>query len=179
MSRKMKKFIVSTLIVSALCTFVAGCGSSDNSNETTGNTTAEVTTTEEPTTPEETTEEPSTEYVFKGEQFAVSSTKKALFMDLVVEKGYKIALNDIVGENEGTDGERGCVGLDLTIALYFKNHVDKADEFAYNYWEDGADSLEISYDKNVIIEYNEEEKMYFHFVKEENGYAYFDVYEID
>ncbi len=43
----------------------------------------------------------------------------------------------------------------------------------------GTADYSAPYDQNVVIEYNEEEKMYFHYVKEVEGTVLFDVYEID
>lgn len=175
-----KKIITVTLLIAMISSFAVGCSNelAPSNNKTT--TPEIITTTEEPTTTQEvTTEETTTSYRYKGESFVVPSSKKEIFMDLVVEKGWKVALNDIVGKDEGDDADRGRVGRYLIFALYKRNHIDKVNEFEYTYWEPGYDVLEISYDQNVIIEYNEEEKMYFQFVKEGNGMVAFDVYEIE
>ena len=67
----------------------------------------------------------------------------------------------------------------ISKTLYLKNHVDKLDEFTYTYQVIGTAGYSAPYDKNVVIEYNEEEKMYFHFVKDRGKYVDFDVYQID
>lgn len=193
--RKINRIITLSILVTMISSFSFGCGNdtpggdettaatetptTTKVEDTTVQTETPTTTPEPPTTEEPTTEEPTTEYVWKGEKFIINASKKDIFTDLIVEKGYKIALNDLVGKNEGDDADRGGIGRKLTLALYRKNHIDKADEFVYTYLEGGADLIEISYDQNVIIEYNEREKMFFYFVKEKNGKAYFDVYEIN
>lgn len=100
-------------------------------------------------------------------------------MDLTIQKGDKIYLNDLIGEDDGDEYDRGRLGHKIASVLFLKNHIDKLEEFDYAYIEVGSARYSAPYDQNVVIEYNEEEKMYFYFVEEINGYACFDVYEIE
>ena len=146
---------------------------------TTEPTTAEPTTPPETTTQEPTTEEPSTEYVWKSEGFVVDASLKDYFMDLTIQKGDKIYLNDIMGKDEGDEGDRGTLALDLVRILYKENHIEKYQKFVETYRVDGTAEYIIPYDDNMLIEHDVNEKMYFHFIEENNGWAVFDVYEID
>lgn len=191
MSKKLI-LLLATCLLTTSCLF--GCGDDTKPSDatttakvetttkddvaTTEPTTAEPTTPPETTTQEPTTEEPSTEYVYKGEKFMVESTNKDCLVDLVVEKGHKFKLNDLVSENV-SDSVRGTIAKNLVTALFMKNHHEKIAEFENTYWEAGLSALEISYDKNVVIEYNEEEKLIFHLVEDNGKKAYFDVYEIE
>lgn len=182
--------LLATCLITTSCLF--GCGddskpSDDNPtttvSEVESTTKEDVATTEptttEPTTEEPTTEEPSTEYVYKGQKFAVSASLKDYFMDLTIQKGDKISLNELIGESDGDEYERGYLGIDIMRALYRENHIDKYEDFVYTYQVVGTVDYSIPFEKNVIIEYNENEKMYFHFVRDRGKYVDFDVYVID
>lgn len=179
---KLKRLTQVVLLSFTMSTFVVGCSDENENNNPTTTTEAEVTTQEQTTTKEVeiTTEEPTTTgYVYKGEKFIVDSKYKEHFMNLTVEKGYKFYLNHIVGNDEGTDEKRGSIGYRIAAALFFKKHVDKLEEFDYSYCVGGSNEYIITYDQNVVIEYNEKEKMYFHLVKEVDNLVAFDVYEIE
>ena len=151
-------------------------------------TTAEPTTTvppttEEPTTPEETTTKKVSvdDYEFKGMKLTVSKDKKDFFVDMVIENGTKIYLNDIYG---GTTMEedvyRGSTGTRIADAIWATYEPEKVDEFYESYIEPGLDVSEITFDKNAVIEYNGEHRWYFYYVGENNkGRAVFDIYEIE
>ena len=189
MTKKLILLLATCLLVTS-CLF--GCGddtkpSDDNptTTEKVESTTKEDVATTEPTTPPETTtqepttEEPTTKYVYKGEKFKVESSLKDYFMNLTIQKGDKISLNELIGKDDGDEYARGALGVSIAKAIYKKNHVDKYEEFFYTYEVVGTNEQIIPYEKNVVIEYNEEEKMYFYFIKESGGYALFDVYEVD
>ena len=180
MTKKLLLLLVTCLFTSCLFACSSGTEPADDKPTT---TVAEVTTKEpttpEATTPEVTTEETTTEYVWKSDGFVVDASLKDYFMDLTIEKGDKIYLNDLIGEDDGDEYDRGGLGFEIAYVLFFKNHRDKLDEYAYTYIEVGSARYSAPYDQNVVIEYNEEEKIYFYFVEEVNGYACFDVYEID
>ena len=91
--------LLATCLLTTSCLF--GCGDEAKLSDDNPTTTAKVETTTkedvvttEPTTEEPTTEEPSTEYVYKGEGFSVDASLKDYFMDLTVQKGTKIYLNE-------------------------------------------------------------------------------------
>lgn len=183
-----KTKILITLFTMLMCMSMLAACSDEETPETTSateptTTVKEVeTTTEEPTT----TEEVTTEYEYKGEIVIVNADKKEMFEELVVEKGYKFYMNEIVEEDdynpdyeENADGWRGSVAKYIAIALYSKNYINKLEEFYNTYTEPGLDHIYISYDQNAVIEYTGEKKMLFHFVKEQGGYATFDVYEVE
>ena len=88
-------------------------------------------------------------------------------------------MNDLIGEDDGDEYDRGRLGHKIASVLFLKNHIDKLEEYVYTYEVVGSARYSAPYDQNVVIEYNEEEKMYFHFVKENNEYVAFDVYEIE
>ena len=177
--------LVATCLLTTSCLF--GCGDDTKPSNDNPTTTAKVETTTkedvvttepttaEPTTQEPTTEEPSTEYVYKGKKFIIESSKKDLFVDLVVEKGYKFKVNDFVDES-ASEVIRGSEAFDLVRALYQKN-FDKTVEFESKYFQPGDTVLKISYSQNVVIEYDEDIKLCFYLVKDNGEYAYFDVYE--
>ena len=181
--------LLATCLLFTSCLF--GCGDENkpaNDNPTTTEkvettTKEDIATTEpttaEPTIQETTTEEPSTEYVWKSEGFVVEASLKDYFMDLTIQKGDKIYLNELIGKDAGDEYARGELGRKIARILLFENHFDKYEEFVYTYRVAGTAECSIPYDKNVAIEYNENEKMYFYFVEESDGYAVFDVYEID
>lgn len=191
MTKTIKKLTMVTLLITMFSTFAYGCDNDKPGNkETEAPTTTKVveTTTEkevttqepttaEPTTQEPTTEEPSTEYVYKGKKFIIESSKKDLFVDLVVEKGYKFKVNDFVDES-ADDVIRGIRAFDLVKALYQKN-FDKTVEFEEKYFQPGDTVILISHSQNVVIEYDEDIKLCFYLVEDNGEKAYFDVYEID
>ncbi|MBQ1193934.1 MAG: hypothetical protein IIX45_07455 [Lachnospiraceae bacterium] len=88
-------------------------------------------------------------------------------------------MNDLIGEDDGDEYDRGRLGEEIAFVLFFKNHCDKYEEYVYTYIEVGTADYSAPYDQNVVIEYNEEKKMYFHYVKEVEGTVLFDVYEIE
>ena len=181
--------LLATCLLTTSCLF--GCGDESKPSGDNPTTTAKVEsttkedvattdpTTAEPTTQEPTTEEPTTEYVMKGERFIVDASLKDYFMDLTIQKGDKISLNELIGKDDGDEYDRGTLGDKIMSALYFKNHYEKYMEFVYTYEVVGSTGYSIPYDKNVVIEYNEDEKMYFHFVKAAGKTVLFDVYEVE
>ena len=185
MTKKLILLLLATLITTS-CLF--GCG--DDAKPSDATTTAKVEsttkkdvattepTTAEPTTQEPTTEEPSTEYVMKGERFIVDASLKDYFMDLPIQKGDKISLNELVGEG-GNDNLRGLMGHKIVEILFYKNNIDKYREFVNAHEVVGTTSYSVSYDENLIIEYNEDIKIYFYCVKEVDGSVLFDVYEVN
>ena len=186
MSKKLILLLATCLLVTS-CLF--GCGDDAKPSNDNPTTTAKVETTTkedvvttepttaEPTTQEPTTEEPTTEYVYKGMEFAIESINKDIFVNLIVEKGYKFKVNDFVDEN-ASDVVRGLRTLDLFKALFSKD-INKIIEFENKYFEPGATVIEITYSANVVIEYDGDTKLCFYLVKDDGEYAYFDVYEID
>ena len=173
--------LLATCLLFTSCLFGCGDGAkTSGDNPTTAEpTTAESITPPETITQESTTEEPSTEYVYKGEKFVVDASLKDYFMDLTIQKGDKISLNELMGKDAGDECDRGNLGVKIVKALYRKNHIDKCNDFVYTYRAEGTAEYIIPYEKNVVIEYNEEEKMYFHFVNDRGDFVDFDVYEID
>ena len=177
MSKEMKRYIASILLIVMFCALMVGCGSADKAKETQTTKNQETNSIEAPTTTEKPIEEEtSTEYVYKGEHFAVKASLKDYFMDLTIQKGDKIYLNELIGKDDGDEYDRGNLGDKITSVLYFKNHYDKYEVFVDTYRIDGTAEYSIPYDKNVVIEYNEDEKLYFHFVKDRGKYVDFDVY---
>lgn len=181
----MKKIkIVLTLLSMIICTSMFAACSNTKTPETTDNvnpatTTKEVeTTTPKPTTTEEvTTEAP---YKKRGTFICIPLEKKDQFNGLIVEKGDIIYINDLVAD-DAEDWERGNVAEEIIREIYyqFSKYDHAADAFYEAYYEPGADILKISREQNAYIEYVGEEKICFHFVKESEGRACFDVYVID
>ncbi|MEE1518144.1 MAG: hypothetical protein UF228_11185 [Lachnospiraceae bacterium] len=179
--------LLATCLLFTSCLF--GCGDENKPTDDNPTTTEKVEsttkedvattepTTAEPTTQEPTTEEPTTKYVYKGMEFAIESVNKDLFIDLVVEKGYRFKVNDFVDKN-ASDVVRGLRTLDLFKAL-FSEDINKIIEFENKYFEPGATVIEIAYSENVVIEYDGEKKLCFYLVEDNGEYAYFDVYDIN
>ena len=190
MSKKLI-LLLATCLLTTSCLF--GCGDDTKPSDatttakvetttkddvaTTEPTTAEPTTPAETTTQEPTTEEPSTEYVYKGTKYVIESANKSYFVDLVVEKGYKFNVNDFV-DKDASGVARGKRALDLVKSLFPKDN-EKIMEFEDKYFEAGTTVLEISHSQNVVIEYDGNDKICFHLVKDNGEKAYFDVYVID
>ena len=181
-----KTKILITLFLMLVCTSALVACSGDETPETT--TAPKETTTEKITTTEveTTTEEPTTEYKYKGEMLVIYSSKKEILEEVVVEKGYKFYINDLVDEEceIDPDGCRGTVAKFIAIALYEDNYADKLDEFYNTYSEPGLDHIYITREQNAVIEYEGDEKVLFHLVEVKNvegcgEYAYFDVYPIE
>lgn len=174
---KKTKILITLLTISIFATSLAAC----SNNEKTPETTTQIKETPETTTVKEvetTTEEVTTEYKYKGEIFAVSVSKKDMFNGLIVENGTTIYINDIVGPNDGDDLDRGYIAKKLAIILYSK-HSEKLNEFYDTYWKPGSDTLKIGVDENAFIKYTGDEKYKFEYVKEDNEYVWFDVYEVE
>lgn len=178
---KRRKITTVTLLIAMISSFAVGCGNepAPSNNETT--TPEIITTTEEPTTTQEvTTEEPTTKYQRKGQVVAVPIDKKDMFMDLTVEKGYSININDIYPqEGEEYDIYRAILAEQIAVAVFIDNYTQELENFYDQYWAPGANSMSISYEQNAVINYNCDKKFYFYFEKEIDGLAVFDVYEVD
>ena len=110
---------------------------------------------------------------------AMSKKKADYFKELIVEKGYKFILNEIIPLSEGKSGDRGNCAADIIDALYTQYYPEKVEEFWARYMKPGDPRLLIEYEDNVVIEYTGDKKMIFHFVEEKDNQAYFDVYAIE
>ncbi len=120
MTKKLLLLLVTCLFTSCLFSCSSGTEPADDKSTTTvAEATTKEPTTPETTTPEVTTEEPTTEYVEKGERLIVDVSLKDYFMDLTIEKGDKIYLNDLIGEDDGDEYDRGRLGEKIAFVLFF------------------------------------------------------------
>ncbi|MBE5927481.1 MAG: hypothetical protein E7270_11050 [Lachnospiraceae bacterium] len=167
-----KRGLISMLFI--LCCFftLTACSGDTNNNKDKETTSATENTTSAPETtttePETTTEEPTTEYVYKGQKIRISNKRAEYFKELVVEKGYKFVLNEIIPLSEGESGDRGNCAADIIDALYTEHYPEKVEEFWNKYMKPGDPRLLIEYEDNVVIEYTGDKKMIFHFVEEDD-----------
>lgn len=168
---------ISLILALTICSAISftACGNSETATKET--TVTETTTKEETTTQEETT---TGEYKYKGTKFGISTQKKEFFDEIVVENGYKFVLNDIVPQTTGNHYiDRGGIAGMILVALYSEQNPKKIDEFYNQYKKSGDHTLMIQYEDNVVIEYEGDKKMLFHFVEEKGYTSYYDVYAID
>lgn len=159
--------IVLTCIFLFSLTACSGGGDNKKDTSTTAPTTKAEDTTKESTTkePETTTEEPTTEKptYSKEYMFGIRIEKKDMFDGLIVEKGYKFVINDIMPEGEFTDESRGNLALKIPRALFMECSPTRA-EISDIVFANGAQFEKLSTSQNLVIEYTGDEKLIFEFI---------------
>lgn len=167
--------IVLTCVFLFSSTACSGGGDNKKDTSTTEPTTNAEDTTKESTTkePETTTEEPTTEKPTYSKEytFFIRVEKKDMFDGLIVEKGHKFILNDIMPEGDGfADEDRGSLALEISRSLFSQcNPTGK--EISNIVYPNGAQYEILSTSQNLVIEYTGDEKLIFELVEVKEGKA--------
>ncbi|MBQ4068344.1 MAG: hypothetical protein IJC76_03755 [Lachnospiraceae bacterium] len=188
--------IVLTCVFLFSLTACSGGGDNKKDTSTTAPTTKAEDTTKESTTkePETTTEEPTTEKptYSKEMSFTIRADKKDMFDGLIVEKGYKFVINDIMPEGDGFDDhDRGMLSMKVAYAL-FRECTPTSGEISDIVYSGGSQLEMLSTSQNLVIEYVGSDKLVFELdeVKEVtkhdpegneiiDDYAYFIVHPVE
>ena len=182
MTKTIKKLTMVTLLITMFSTFAYGCDNDKPGNKETEaptttkeveSTTEKEVTTQEPTTVETTTEEKTTVHVKQGISVAVEKKNAEHFKDLVIESGHVFYINDFCSNPE-KDTFRGNAAFSIMSYL----GLDTS-EFEAKYFPAGAQAPEIPYEDNYSFTYTGDKKFAFAFMMErDNGFVYFDLYEL-
>lgn len=184
MTKTIKKLTMVTLLITMFSTFAYGCDNDKPGNkETEAPTTTKVVetttekevTTQEPTTVEPTTEEKTTVHTKQGLTVAVEKKNAEKFKDLVIESGHVFYVNDFCSDSDSSlDTFRG--NTTFAVMTYLGIDISEAES---KYFPAGAQAPEIPYEDNYSFTYTGDKKFAFAFMEElDNGFAYFDLYEV-